>query len=54
MTLSVTKHSYMVRNIEDLEDVVNEAVKPPGRKTWTCVGGCSKGCFLASYEYKEQ
>ncbi len=27
MTLSVTKHSYLVRNVEDLEDVIREAAE---------------------------
>jgi acetolactate synthase-1/2/3 large subunit len=53
MTLSVTKHSYMVRNIEDLEDVVNEAVEVAmeGRPGPVLVD-VPKDVFLASYEYK--
>ena len=53
MTLSVTKHSYMVRNIEDLEDVVNEAVEVAmeGRPGPVLVD-VPKDVFLAFYEYK--
>jgi acetolactate synthase-1/2/3 large subunit len=53
MTLSVTKHSYMVRNIEDLEDAVNEAVEVAmeGRPGPVLVD-VPKDVFLASYEYK--
>lgn len=53
MTLSVTKHSYMVRNIEDLEDVVNEAVEVAmeGRPGPVLVD-VPKDVFLDSYEYK--
>ena len=53
MTLSVTKHSYMVRNIEDLEEVVKEAVEVAmeGRPGPVLVD-VPKDIFLASYEYK--
>ena len=53
MTLSVTKHSYMVRNIEDLEEIVNEAVDVAleGRPGPVLVD-VPKDVFLALYEYK--
>ena len=53
MTLSVTKHSYMVRNIEDLEETVNEAVDVAleGRPGPVLVD-VPKDVFLALYEYK--
>ena len=53
MTLSVTKHSYMVRNIEDLEEIVNEAVEVAleGRPGPVLVD-VPKDVFLALYEYK--
>ena len=53
MTLSVTKHSYLVRNIEDLEQTVNEAVDVAleGRPGPVLVD-VPKDVFLAIYEYK--
>ena len=53
MTLSVTKHSYMVRNIEDLEEAMKEAVEVAmeGRPGPVLVD-VPKDVFLTSYEYK--
>ncbi len=53
MTLSVTKHSYMVRKTEDLEDVVREAVDVAmeGRPGPVLVD-VPKDVFLHTCEYK--
>ncbi len=53
MTLSVTKHSYMVRKTEDLEDVVREAVDVAmeGRPGPVLVD-IPKDVFLHTCEYK--
>lgn len=53
MTLSVTKHSYMVRKTEDLEDVMREAVEVAmeGRPGPVLVD-VPKDVFLSVCEYK--
>lgn len=53
MTLSVTKHNYLVRNVEDLEDVIREAVKVAleGRPGPVLVD-VPKDVFLKECEYK--
>ena len=53
MTLSVTKHSYMVRKTEDLEDVIREAVdvSMEGRPGPVLVD-VPKDVFLHTCEYK--
>ncbi|WP_313339168.1 biosynthetic-type acetolactate synthase large subunit [Sedimentibacter sp.] len=53
MTLSVTKHSYMVRNVEDLENVMREAIEVSieGRPGPVVVD-VPKDVFLDTWEYK--
>lgn len=53
MTLSVTKHSYLVRKVENLEDVVREAVEVAleGRPGPVLID-VPKDVFLNSCEYK--
>ncbi len=53
MTLSVTKHSYMVRNVEELEDVMREAIEVSleGRPGPVVVD-VPKDVFLKTCEYK--
>jgi acetolactate synthase-1/2/3 large subunit len=53
MTLSVTKHSYLVRNVENLEDVIREAteVAMEGRPGPVLVD-VPKDVFMKSCEYK--
>lgn len=53
MTLSVTKHSYLVRRVEDLEDVIREAaeVAMEGRPGPVLVD-VPKDVFMKSCEYK--
>lgn len=53
MTLSVTKHSYLVRKVENLEDVIREAVEiaMEGRPGPVLVD-IPKDVFLSSCEYK--
>lgn len=53
MTLSVTKHSYLVRKVENLEDVMREAVEVAleGR-TGPVLVDIPKDVFLKSCEYK--
>lgn len=53
MTLSVTKHSYMVRNIEDLEDAMREAIEVclEGRPGPVVVD-VPKDVFMDTWEYE--
>lgn len=53
MTLSVTKHSYLVRRVEDLEEVIREAVEVAmeGRPGPVLVD-IPKDVFIRKYEYK--
>lgn len=53
ITLSVTKHNYLVRKVEDLEDAVREAVEVAleGRPGPVLVD-VPKDVFLSQYEYK--
>lgn len=53
MTLSITKHNYLVRKVEQLEDVIREAVHvaQEGRPGPVLVD-VPKDVFLKTYEYK--
>lgn len=53
MTLSVTKHSYLVRKVENLEDVIREAVEVAMEgRTGPVLVDIPKDVFLKSCEYK--
>jgi len=53
MTLSVTKHSYLVRKVEDLEDAMREAVEVAMEgRTGPVLVDVPKDVFLKSCEYK--
>lgn len=53
LTLSVTKHNYLVRRVENLEDVIREAIEVAleGRPGPVLVD-VPKDVFLKQYEYK--
>lgn len=54
-TLSITKHNYLVRNIENLADVIREAINvaKEGRPGPVLVD-IPKDVFLTKYEYEKQ
>ncbi len=55
MTLSVTKHSYLVRNVENLEDVIREAIQVAMEgRTGPVLVDVPKDVFLKTCEYKGQ